>query len=707
MLNIQLLCKFSPVFLSALAIIVWAVFPKDPGIFPLDDAYIHLNYVENLANTGRLSFNTGEISTGTSSPIWVVILAVFLKLGSNAYWTATILSLLSMIILVNLTFIATRKVASDLQLPQTTSFWMSLLASCLLISNGNLIWLTLSGMETILFLAIGLLGVLSYIKWGLGYRTGLIIALLTLTHPSGISLFITLVLVTLITRHGWQWIKGLISYFAILSPYLLFSAYVNGNIIPTTGKAKTLTYVDSGLNIERAWEFTQGFIQYQNYLPQHFVLASALFILIILYLSNSRFIRLKTICSQFRTTNISRHQISNHSINMLRFVGLKRRFFTDNLLTTCLITWGIIHFGMYAMSFRILLHHTRYLSIEYVLWAILGATIIGLIQQRKPKMFIGLGISIISLGLASWSITDWGQLYINNTQHVKQAYIPMADWIKANTSPDSKIASFDIGIIGWYGDRHVIDLGGVTSSDTHECLKARNCGEFLRESNADYIVYPRNPDVDIYNSIYLSEYQGPMLLKQKPLVYFSSNQYKAPTLTHSQRLDLYQIDGWFPKTTEGIQNTFAYDKTEFQPLWVDIDDHLEFVGYWIDYRLIEKIPRHPLFVNFSYFFKATKPFDDPYWVHMIFTDPTREKIYFYEKHIPTHNLLKPSDWPIGQVIKDHHIRIMPESLPQSRFRILTTVTLEPNLEWENPEKYTWIELGEFENRKNTIEPVSW
>ena len=59
------------------------------------------------------------------------------------------------------------------------------------------------------------------------------------------------------------------------------------------------------------------------------------------------------------------------------------------------------------------------------------------------------------------------------------------------------------------------------------------------------------------------------------------------------------------------------------------------------------------------------------------------------------------------MIKDHHIRIMPESLPQSRFRILTTVTLEPNLEWENPEKYTWIELGEFENRKNTIEPVSW
>ena len=59
------------------------------------------------------------------------------------------------------------------------------------------------------------------------------------------------------------------------------------------------------------------------------------------------------------------------------------------------------------------------------------------------------------------------------------------------------------------------------------------------------------------------------------------------------------------------------------------------------------------------------------------------------------------------MIKDHHIRIIPESLPQKRFRILSTVTREQDLDWEKPEKYTWIELGEFENKKNTIEPVSW
>ena len=40
-----------------LGIAVWIAFPKSYGVFPLDDAYIHLVYISNLAETGTLSFN--------------------------------------------------------------------------------------------------------------------------------------------------------------------------------------------------------------------------------------------------------------------------------------------------------------------------------------------------------------------------------------------------------------------------------------------------------------------------------------------------------------------------------------------------------------------------------------------------------------------------------------------------------------------------
>ena len=96
---------------------------------------------------------------------------------------------------------------------------------------------------------------------------------------------------------------------------------------------------------------------------------------------------------------------------------------------------------------------------------------------------------------------------------------------------------------------------------------------------------------------------------------FSSGSHPfSPTLTHSHRLDLYEVMGWFPKTSEGIAKAFAYGHMEFQPLWASVDDSFELVGYWIDHRVVEKIPYHPLFVNFTFFFRANKPLTEPYWL---------------------------------------------------------------------------------------------
>ena len=686
--------------------VVWALFPKDPGIFPLDDAYIHLNYIENLAETGKLSFNPGELSTGTSSPLWVVILAPFFMLGLDHYWTVIIISFGLLACVTHLTWRITRITAQQLNFSTRIQFWCPLLASSFIILNGNLLWLSLSGMETMLFLLMGLLTVLAYRKWGFKYRTGVICAFLTLAHPSGISLFITLLLMDIVLGKKLQSIKGLAAYALALGPYLIFTFTVNGHIFPTTGRAKTLTYVNSGPDLQEALEFTWAFIEYQKFLPQHIVLLIAMIAISVAYLAKKRSIVHNVIRmpSKWKNELLS---IKTQSPFMMSSLNNLRTVISKNLLITSLLFWGIIHFAMYACTFRILLHHTRYLAIEYVVWAVTGAILIAFLHNRRPRAFLSITASLLALALGLITMFNWGQLYMNNTQHVRDVYIPMSDAISEYTPDGSKIAAFDIGVIGYLTDRQIIDLGGVTSMDAHACLKARRCGDFLRKSQADYVVYSRNPDVDIYNSIYLAEYQGAKLLKQKPIVHFSTEQYKAPTLTHSHRLDLYQIDGWFPKTPEGIQDAFTYDGMEFQPIWHDIDDYLQFVGYLIDLRVIQKIPHHPLFVNFNYFFKATKTFDQPYWVHMIFTNSKLEEIYLYEKHIPTHNLLKPSNWPPGHVIKDHHIRIITDSLPQQRFRILATITQEQDLDWENPDDYQWIELGTFENKRNTIAPISW
>jgi hypothetical protein len=62
----------------------WAV-----GIgFPLDDSWIHLAYARNLAESGQWAFLPGQLSAGSTAPLWTVLLApgFLLRLGPYV-WT--------------------------------------------------------------------------------------------------------------------------------------------------------------------------------------------------------------------------------------------------------------------------------------------------------------------------------------------------------------------------------------------------------------------------------------------------------------------------------------------------------------------------------------------------------------------------------------------------------------------------------------------
>src|SRR5882724_3720030 len=56
--------------------------------FPLDDSWIHLQFARNLAAGQGLSYNPGELVTGSTAPLWTALLAIlFLLPGSVVLWT--------------------------------------------------------------------------------------------------------------------------------------------------------------------------------------------------------------------------------------------------------------------------------------------------------------------------------------------------------------------------------------------------------------------------------------------------------------------------------------------------------------------------------------------------------------------------------------------------------------------------------------------
>ena len=70
------------------------------GLHFLDDAFIHLRYAESLATTGVIQYNPGQPGYGTSSPLFVYVLAALVRVGIDSIWITKVVSVLLHLVLV-------------------------------------------------------------------------------------------------------------------------------------------------------------------------------------------------------------------------------------------------------------------------------------------------------------------------------------------------------------------------------------------------------------------------------------------------------------------------------------------------------------------------------------------------------------------------------------------------------------------------------
>jgi hypothetical protein len=67
----------APLFSAVLAVILAAMIVWPGSDFALDDAWIHLDYAKSLRSGDGWSYNPGDHEAGCSSPLWVLLLAVW------------------------------------------------------------------------------------------------------------------------------------------------------------------------------------------------------------------------------------------------------------------------------------------------------------------------------------------------------------------------------------------------------------------------------------------------------------------------------------------------------------------------------------------------------------------------------------------------------------------------------------------------------
>lgn len=81
--------------LGFLLVVVFGASPASRADFPLDDAWIHLDYARGLLRDGVPTYNPGVPEAGFSSPLWLVVASAGLAVGGSSLPLAMVLKGLS------------------------------------------------------------------------------------------------------------------------------------------------------------------------------------------------------------------------------------------------------------------------------------------------------------------------------------------------------------------------------------------------------------------------------------------------------------------------------------------------------------------------------------------------------------------------------------------------------------------------------------
>src|SRR5574340_7005 len=435
--------------LAAVSIYVFVSARTQAIGFPLDDAWIHQTYARNLADLGEWSFIPGVPSAGSTSPLWTVLLSFFHLISRQ---TPTLLTYLlgaaclwALASLGEMLFRATTGVSTKLPL-----------AGIFLALEWHLVWAGASGMETLLT-AVIVLAV--FVLLQRGTAKGMVVAgLLTgvgvWVRPDTITLAGPL-LFCIVTRFPtWkERLKvSLMSLGAGLIPvlgYLLFNYLLSGQVWPNTFYAKQAEYA--------AMQQTSILLRYGRLLVLPLVGAGALllpgFIYKIVY-------------------------------------AIKRR----ESFWMAVILWWLGYTLIYAVRLPVTYQHGRYLIPAMPVFFITG--LIGSaewIQQNRASKGVKWVLqkvwqgSLIAVLLAFFGLG--ASSYARDVAIINTEMVDAAKWIQANTAPDAVIAVHDIGAVGYFSQRDIIDLAGLATPEVIPIIRDEAALAVLLDAKgADYLM---------------------------------------------------------------------------------------------------------------------------------------------------------------------------------------------------------------------------
>lgn len=441
--------------------------------FPLDDAWIHQVYARSLAHTGRWEYVPGVSSAGSTAPLWTLWLAFGYLPGLPFYWWAYASGAACLVWLGQSGMALWRLLWPD----RAAQAW---LPGLVLVSSWPLVWAAASGMETLLFAALGLALCVHALRCASSpgaaalFTTGFMAGLLILTRPDGLILFLLILPLTLQAPASLAARLRRLAFLLFASalpllPYFAFNYAANGHLWPNTFYAKQAEYAAS-LAIPLPERVAHLLYFSLGGPPQGWQGISAA------------------------------HWLLLPGLILATWRAARRDWRQKRLYTLFPLLWAVAHVFLYAWRLPVTFQHGRYLLAALPIWVLFGlAGWLALLPRSDPAAQQRPGLRLAWLAnrvaaavlvvLLLFFLPAGAQQYRTDVAFVEGEMVAAAHWLQANTPPQALIAAHDIGAIGYFAQRPLLDLAGLISPELTPLLHDEALvAAYVAQSPAQYLV---------------------------------------------------------------------------------------------------------------------------------------------------------------------------------------------------------------------------
>ncbi len=428
--------------------------------FPLDDAWIHQVVARTFAETGTLGYLPGAYGAGATSYLWAALLGLGQKLHANpVVWTSS---------LGIVGALGTGQALLGLVGDDEPDDAAAVVLAC---AGGDLTWFAVSGMEASLVAAaaLGAIAVATTSHRRAPLLAGVLAGVAALTRPDFVPLGLVVSgLVHARRRSPRDTLSSLAPWVVACLLYFGSNALLAGTPMPATMRGRRWLWIDSVQGHASATSLAIDFVFAWAYRLRQFTLG------------------LETNVVFWLATGLA-------SAGVLSAVRRRR----VGLLVAAGFT--VFHAAVFVVVLPVPGHGGRYqplVPVLFVLFAVLGSFDLSRALATPRARLAGLGVSgalwLVCLGNAYW---EWHLAHRAAVEHVRRTEVAAGLAVR-DLPGDAVVASFDVGGIGYFARRSLLDLGALTTPKVMTALDRDDVVDLLRREKVTHVVLPAGEDQD-------------------------------------------------------------------------------------------------------------------------------------------------------------------------------------------------------------------